>query len=122
MRPAVSVGFGGLASDAKVASVPALFHPSELAAIDDGGNFDPFFDFTLFSEGSSNEDDGLFGASIEAGPTDPFVNWLQGPPQDPYEGVDVSDFLDLHAGSGATTSVGDEPGIAAEAEHQFLTV
>lgn len=111
----MSVGFGGVSSDAAV--VPAFSH--QFPDVHDGDHVNPFVDFALFSD--SSQGDEFFGTSFEdrteAG------NWLQGPPQDPYEYVDVSQFFDVHAGSGATTSVSDESGtVALEAEHRVLSV
>lgn len=111
----MSVGFGGVSSDAAVA--PAFAH--QLPDVHDGDHVNTFVDFALFSD--SSQGDELFGSSFEDRAEAP--NWLQGPSQDPYEYVDVSQFFDLHAGSGATTSVSDESGaIALEAEHRVLSV
>ena len=127
----MSVGSGRVAKDAAVVPIGdgALLFPPQLSDVHDSHHVNSFLDFSLFPD--SGDDDELFGSGgapgFEAagGATDSLWPPPQQPsnPLDPYEYLDVSQFLDLHAGSGATASVSDEPGTAAtEPDPQVLVV
>ena len=76
----------------------------------DDTHLNNWFDFDLFTD-----TDHTFPPSSELEPIFP-TN-----PPDFSEYADVI-FPDLHAGSGATSLVSDEPGIAAEADHLTLSI
>ena len=112
MRPAVSVGLGGACSRETKCGTSrafALAYRAQPANLHDDSHLNSWFDFDLFADPDhsvpvSNELDPIF-------------------PADPPDFSEYADalFPDPHAGSGATSLVSDEPGIAAEADPLTLS-
>jgi hypothetical protein len=108
----VSVGLGGPCgreTKCRTSRAFALAYRAQPANLHDDSHLNSWFDFDLFADAdhaipASNELDPIFPAN----------------PPDFSEYADAL-FPDLHAGSGATSLVSDEPGIAAEADHLALS-
>jgi len=86
------------------------------------GNVDTLFDFDLFPDGGHSLVDGtesFFDSSFDGSASH---TALSGNSNDLLEPIDAA-FFDLQPGAGATFTVCDAPGIAAEsAEHQTASV
>jgi len=99
--------------DAKFSLGAELSHPHQHTDLLDDGTYNTLFDFDLFPDGGNSlvgTTESFFDSSFESSASH---STLTGNPNDILEPFGASTF-DLQPGAGATFTVCDAPGIAAE--------
>jgi hypothetical protein len=112
---AVSVGYHQQLPhlDAKLSLGAELPHPHQYSDLPDDGTYNTLFDFDLFPDGGNGlvgTTESFFDSSFESSASN---TTLTGNPNDIMDPFGASLF-DLQPGAGATLTVSDAPGIAAE--------